>query len=79
MSKSQRLQARSRRAPRLKGSREGARDARLDGYGKVEEPGRRLARGIFRRFDLDQRTAAKGLLLAGCVTGGQARSPPRHL
>ena len=47
---------------RLEGSRGGARGIRLDGYGLSGRAGGRLARGIFRRFDLDPHKAAKGLL-----------------
>ena len=61
MSKSQHLQARSLAAPGLKGRGEvrghPARLMMVSG-----RAGGRLARGIFRRFDLDPHKAAKGLL-----------------
>ena len=58
---SQHLQARSRVAPSLEGSRGGARATGSMGM-VSERAGGRLARGIFRRFDLDPHKAAKGLL-----------------
>ena len=36
--------------------------ARLDCYVLMEEPDGRFAHGSFRRFNLDQHRAAKGLL-----------------
>ena len=56
------LRSRGRSGAGLEGSRGGARGIRLDVYGLSGRAGGRLARGIFRRFDLDPHKAAKGLL-----------------
>ena len=62
MSKSQHLGARSLRCEPCGGSRVARVAARLDCYVLMEEPDGRFAHGSFRRLDLDQRRAAKGLL-----------------